>query len=90
MAEKPQSNGSNAVGSTPVERHSQASQAAALPPSQMSQSGGTRGQLGITVARSLGPGFVSENLGKLMGAFFILLILGVFAYAFAPDSWLGL
>ena len=43
MAEKPQSNGSNAVGRSPVEHHSQASQAAPLPPSQMSQLGGTRG-----------------------------------------------
>ena len=90
MAKNPESNEGDAVGRSPVERRAQASHAANAPPSTMSQTSATKTGLGITPGRDLGPGFVTENLGKLMGLFFILLILGILAYAFAPKSWLGL
>ena len=92
MTEKSNSDASDAAGRSPLEHRSQANLSAPLPPSQLSQSaGGPKGTgLGITGAHSMGPGFVTENLGKLMGAFFILLFLGILAYAFAPDSWLGI
>ena len=89
MANKPESNEGDAVGRSPVERRVQGSHVANVSPSAMSQTSGTKTGLGITPGRDLGPGFVTENLGKLMGLFFILLILGILAYAFAPNSWLG-
>ena len=67
--------GRSAAGTGP-----KAPPAASPPPHQMQQKGS--GQVGITSGGRAGPGFITENLGKIMGAFVILLLLGT-VYAFA-------
>lgn len=88
--QKSKHDASDAAGRSAVDRGPQGSPAPPPPPNQLRQSSGSSVGIGITAGRSAGPGFVTENLGKIMGAFFILLILGLLAYAFAPNSWLGL